>query len=92
MNYFFGNCHNNTCNYWLLSPFAIGSIITFYKGLIKKQAFQINRNSLYKRRETLEEQKKVFMEQNLGDDLIVKKLLEQFDLDIKEGIAEEDDK
>lgn len=63
-----------------------------YKGLIKKQAFQINRNSLYKRRETLEEQKKVFMEQNLGDDLIVKKLLEQFDLDIKEGIAEEDDK
>ena len=62
-----------------------------YKGLTKKQSFQINRNALYKRRETLEEQKKIFMEQNLGDDLIVKKMLEQFDLDIKEGIAEEDD-
>lgn len=62
-----------------------------YKGLTKKQFFQINRNALYKRRETLEEQKKVFLEQKLGDDLIVKKMLEQFDLDIKEGIAEEDD-
>lgn len=62
-----------------------------YKGLTKKLCFQINRSSLYKRKETLLLTKKALIEQGLGNDLAIKKLIEKFNLDIEEGIAEEDD-